>query len=141
MKVKGTILRTSLFVMAAGLSGAALAQSSPSDRPAAVDRSSPSTAPGTTPADSTRTMPAPATRDDSRSAGTTMSDAGITAKVKASLIADDLTKARNINVDTAKATVTLKGTVESQAEADRAMQIARSTDGVMAVRSELKIAN
>ena len=61
--------------------------------------------------------------------------------MKASLIADDLTKARNINVDTAKATVTLKGTVESQAEADRAIQIARSTDGVMAVRSELKIAN
>ncbi|HRO61743.1 MAG TPA: phospholipid-binding protein, partial [Burkholderiaceae bacterium] len=64
-------------------------------------------APATT--DATRSAtPAPTARDadPSRSAGEVVSDASITARVKASLIGDDLTKARNINVDTMNAAVT-----------------------------------
>ena len=138
--MKSPILRTAILLTAGSLAASAWAAG---DRPAtAADRAPATTQTMPPPAstDTTRTTP-PANRDADRSAGTVVSDASITAKVKASLVADDLTKARNINVDTMNATVTLKGNVESKAEADRAMQIARSTDGVTAVKSELKVTN
>ena len=43
---------------------------------------------------------------------------------------DDSVKARAINVTTHGTTVTLSGTVDSNAERDRAMALARETDGV-----------
>jgi osmotically-inducible protein OsmY len=44
-----------------------------------------------------------------------------------------------IDVDTFKGIVTLSGAVKSQAEADRAMSIARQTPGVSDVKSTLQI--
>ena len=46
---------------------------------------------------------------------------------EAQLAADELVKARNINVDTKDRVVTLTGVVQSQQEETKALQIARST--------------
>lgn len=75
-----------------------------------------------------------------RSAGETVSDQWITSKVKSQLLADPVASALRINVDTHKAIVTLNGTVGTQAEADRAVEIARSTKGVADVVSNLGVA-
>lgn len=58
------------------------------------------------------------------------SDAGITTAVKAKFAADDTVKAYQINVDTKDKIVTLKGEVNTAAARDRAVELARATDGV-----------
>jgi hyperosmotically inducible protein len=68
----------------------------------------------------------------------TLSDADITAKVKTALIADDMVKARHIDVDTLRGVVQLNGTVGSEAERDRALRIARHVSGVLEVHDNLK---
>ncbi|MBN9425013.1 MAG: BON domain-containing protein [Burkholderiales bacterium] len=92
-------------------------------------------------ADGTMSAPANGTNSTqpSRSAGQVVSDASITAKVKASLIGDETTKARQINVDTSRGVVKLTGAVDSQAAVDRAVQIARSTEGVHSVQNQLTV--
>lgn len=75
-----------------------------------------------------------------RSARRTISDAAITAKVKTAFATDKLVKAREINVDTSRGVVQLYGTVDSAAARDRAVQIARNTEGVVAVKDHLKTA-
>lgn len=72
--------------------------------------------------------------------GTRVSDATITGKIKAKLLADEHTKGFDINVDTdANGRVTLRGAADS-AEAKRAATaIARSVDGVRSVDNELVI--
>lgn len=67
-------------------------------------------------------------------------DAAITAKVKTKFAADDLVKARRIDIDTTRGVVQLYGTVSSAAEHDRALQLARGTEGVVEVRDNLKVA-
>src|SRR5690349_10326552 len=54
----------------------------------------------------------------------------LTAKIKAKMALDDTVKAIDINVDTDGSVVTLRGTVESHAQRERALQLARETDGV-----------
>ena len=71
--------------------------------------------------------------------GCAQSDAGITTAVKGKLIADDLVKARQINVDTKDKVVTLTGQVQSQAEESRALQIARETNGVRDVVDQINV--
>ena len=67
-------------------------------------------------------------------------DSVITAKIKAKLAAEDVNSAVNIKVDTDKeGVVFMSGTANSQAEADKAVAIARETEGVKTVNSELKI--
>lgn len=70
----------------------------------------------------------------------TASDATITAKVKAKFAADDLVKARNINVDTLRGVVQLNGTVNSAAEKAQALNLARNTEGVLEVKDNLNVA-
>ena len=72
--------------------------------------------------------------------GCSQSDPGITTSVKTQLMADELVKARNINVDTRDHVVTLTGTVKSAAEEAKALQIARSTKGVNDVVDNIVIA-
>jgi hyperosmotically inducible protein len=72
--------------------------------------------------------------------GCANSDTGITTSVKSKLVADDLVKAREINVDTKDQVVTLTGEVQSSAEETRALQIARNTDGVRDVIDQISIA-
>jgi osmotically-inducible protein OsmY len=61
----------------------------------------------------------------------------LTAKIKAKMILDDFVKARTINVTTNGSTVTLTGTVYSQKERDRAVQLAKETEGVTGVIDQL----
>jgi hyperosmotically inducible protein len=65
-------------------------------------------------------------------------DSYITAKVKAELIADRDTDADHIHVTTRHGIVTLRGTVKSTAEKDKAKEDAMKIDGVREVRNELK---
>ncbi len=60
-------------------------------------------------------------------------DAGITTAVKSKLVADDTVKAYRIDVDTKDKVVTLRGDVDSRAARDRAVELARATDGVREV--------
>jgi hyperosmotically inducible protein len=68
----------------------------------------------------------------------TTADAGITAKVKTALAADGLVKARKIDVDTVNGVVQLSGTVDSMAEKERALSLARNISGVTQVIDNLK---
>ncbi|MDY0977931.1 BON domain-containing protein [Massilia sp. CFBP9012] len=67
------------------------------------------------------------------------SDGNITAKVKAGLVSDPALKGMEINVDTEGGVVMLSGFVESKAEADKAMQVAKGVDGVTNVKSTIKV--
>jgi hyperosmotically inducible periplasmic protein len=71
--------------------------------------------------------------------GCAQSDAGITTSVKSQLAADDIVKARRIDVDTRERVVTLTGEVRTAEEEARALQIARNTNGVANVVDELSI--
>jgi hyperosmotically inducible protein len=71
--------------------------------------------------------------------GQYIDDTVITAKVKAALIEDPLTKAIEINVETFKGVVQLSGFVISQAAADRAVALARGVDGVKSVKNDMRI--
>ena len=70
---------------------------------------------------------------------TGVSDAKLTAKIKAKMALDDSVRARTIDVTTDGSTVTLTGTVRSDAERDRARILARETVGVTEVVDRLKI--
>lgn len=74
-----------------------------------------------------------------RSAGRVLEDVTITGKVKTALMQDKGVSANEINVDTVDGIVQLKGNVDSKAEAQRALILARRVDGVKKVKSFLKI--
>ena len=67
------------------------------------------------------------------------SDAGITTAVKSKLAADDTVKAYKVDVDTHSKVVTLSGDVETQAQREHAVLIARNTDGVADVIDQLRV--
>jgi hyperosmotically inducible protein len=73
--------------------------------------------------------------------GCSQSDSGITTSVKSKLVADDVVKAREINVDTKDRVVTLTGTVQSPTEENRALEIARNTNGVADVVDRMSVAS
>ena len=67
-------------------------------------------------------------------------DSAITTKVKAKLAAEHITSLGNIHVDTdADGVVWLQGTAHTQEAADKAVAIARETDGVKGVHSRIKV--
>lgn len=68
-----------------------------------------------------------------------LENGALTAKIKAKMALDDSVKALGINVDTADGVVTLTGTVHSQAERSRAVQLARETAGVTSVSDRLAV--
>ncbi len=69
-------------------------------------------------------------------------DAAITAKVKAGLADEQLSSLANIHVDTdANGAVTLSGTARNQAEIDKAVALARKTEGVTSVKNDIRISN
>jgi osmotically-inducible protein OsmY len=57
----------------------------------------------------------------------------------AKMALDDSVKARSIDVTTNGSTVTLTGTVETAAERDRALALARETEGVTNVINRLSV--
>ena len=66
-------------------------------------------------------------------------DAGITTAVKSKLAADDTVKAYKVDVDTHNKVVTLSGDVETAAQREHAVSIARNTDGVADVIDQLRV--
>jgi hyperosmotically inducible protein len=76
-----------------------------------------------------------------QSTGEQFDDTLITAKVKAALIDDPATKARQIEVDTFRGTVQLNGFVDSADEKAAATRVAHSVDGVQNVRNNLNVGN
>jgi hypothetical protein len=72
-------------------------------------------------------------------AGELIEDGQLTAKIKSKMTLDDLVQARTINVDTKDGVVTVKGRVRSDAERQRAIQLARETAGVKAVVDQLTV--
>ena len=66
-------------------------------------------------------------------------DASITAAVKMKMADDPLVAAMKIDVDTTDGKVTLSGPVKSKSEADQAVKIARSVEGVKSVESKLVV--
>jgi len=72
--------------------------------------------------------------------GTYVKDSIITSKVKSKLAAEKDLTSRHISVDTdANGMVVLGGTVESEAEKQKAAEIAKSTEGVTKVQNEIQI--
>ena len=65
-------------------------------------------------------------------------DTAITSEVKAKLLADDIVPSRKVKVETTEGVVQLSGTVDSQAQSDRAESIAKAIDGVKSVKNDLK---
>ena len=76
----------------------------------------------------------------SAKAGEVVRDASITTKIMAKMALDDLVKARTIDVTTDGPIVTLSGRVHSQEERDRALRVARETEGVSQVVDRLQVA-
>ena len=72
--------------------------------------------------------------------GAAITDAAITSAVKSKFLADSTVKGLRIDVDTSNGMVTLNGNVATRAEADKAMTIARNTDGVKGVHDNLTVA-
>ncbi len=75
------------------------------------------------------------------SAGEVIDDSTVTAKVKAALIEDPVTKARQIDVETYRGVVQLGGFVDSTEQKSRASEVARDVAGVKEVRNDLKVSD
>ena len=77
--------------------------------------------------------------DKQVSAGTHLDDAVITTKVKSTLLTDSQARSGNTSVETRKGEVLLSGFVDSQAQADREVQLAKGVEGVQSVQNKLMI--
>ena len=63
----------------------------------------------------------------------------ITTKTKTAILNDANLKATEINVETYKGRVQLSGFVNSQADIDRAVQLAKSIAGVTSVKNDMHL--
>jgi hyperosmotically inducible protein len=80
-----------------------------------------------------------ALQGEKRSAGESTDDAALTTKVKSALIADERTKAHEINVETQHSVVLLAGFVANSASRSAAGEIAKSITGVKKVDNQIAI--
>ena len=71
--------------------------------------------------------------------GEYVDDSVITAKVKTAIFNDSSLKVNEINVETFKGVVQLSGFVRSQADVDKAVQVARGVAGVKSVKNDMRI--
>lgn len=83
--------------------------------------------------------PLPEARSRGREAGGKIEDAYITTKIQSQYFLDGDVKGHEINVDTRNGVVTLKGSVENEAQKKEAEEIARTTEGVSQVVNQLTI--
>jgi hyperosmotically inducible protein len=71
--------------------------------------------------------------------GEYVDDTVITAKVKSAFLGEKGLKVAEINVETFKGVVQLSGFIESRADADRAIGLARAVSGVVSVKDDMRI--
>lgn len=73
-----------------------------------------------------------------RTVGERIDDAGITARVKGRLLEDPAVRGLKIDVDTREGVVYLTGAIPGAPEREKAVQIARSTEGVRDVQANFQ---
>ncbi|MEI7783916.1 MAG: BON domain-containing protein [Betaproteobacteria bacterium] len=66
-------------------------------------------------------------------------DSWITTKIKAAMFNESTLKSAEINVETFKGEVQLSGFVSSDAEINKAVELARATKGVKTVRNDMRV--
>jgi osmotically-inducible protein OsmY len=79
------------------------------------------------------------TKEGLSKTGEVITDVWITTRIKSRFVGEDLLKDSDINVDTDNHVVMLKGTVMSAAGRARAVELAKTTEGVNQVRDQLTI--
>jgi osmotically-inducible protein OsmY len=82
---------------------------------------------------------APLTAGCGKTVGETIDDTTTTTRVKTALLNDQSVGGLRIDVDTFKGVVTLSGRVKSQAEKERAIDLAKRVNGVTEVKDALQI--
>ncbi len=80
-----------------------------------------------------------ATTEKRSGTGEYFDDSVITTKVKAQLLNEPNLKSAQINVETFKGVVQLSGFVRSRADINRAVEIARSVNGVQSVKNDMRL--
>lgn len=73
------------------------------------------------------------------STGQYIDDTAITTKVKTAIFNEPSLKVAQINVETYKAVVQLSGFVDSRADVSKAASVARSVDGVVSVKNDIRL--
>jgi osmotically-inducible protein OsmY len=71
--------------------------------------------------------------------GEYVDDSVITTKVKSAIFHEPGLKSSEINVETFKGVVQLTGFVSSQADINRAVELARSVNGVKSVKNDMRL--
>jgi len=71
--------------------------------------------------------------------GEYVDDSVITTKVKAAIFNEPTLKSAEINVETFKGVVQLSGFVNSQADINKAVEVARSVKGVTSVKNNMRL--
>ncbi len=121
-KTKMTKTMMALLMGSALLSGSALAEQTLSDK-----------------ASSTAESTGSKIDSSMKQAGNYMDDSAVTAKVKAALVDDSAIKSTDISVKTDAGVVTLSGFVTSQDQAEKAVTLAKSVEGVKSVSDKLHV--
>jgi len=77
---------------------------------------------------------------DRNKPATFVKDSAITTKIKTKLAAENLASMATIHVDTDKdGVVWLSGTAKTQQDIDKAVSVAKNTEGVKSVKNEMKV--
>ncbi len=71
--------------------------------------------------------------------GEYVDDTVVTTKVKTAVLNDPMLKSAEINVETFKGRVQLSGFVNSQADINQAVKVARGVEGVTSVTNDMKL--
>ncbi|HEY8856240.1 MAG TPA: BON domain-containing protein [Rugosibacter sp.] len=71
--------------------------------------------------------------------GEYVDDSVITTKVKAAILNEPTLKVAEINVETFKGVVQLSGFVNSQADINKAVEVARGVRGVSSVKNDMRV--
>jgi osmotically-inducible protein OsmY len=80
-----------------------------------------------------------ASTSKSEGTGEYVDDTVITGKVKAAIFNEPTLKSAEINVETFKGVVQMSGFVNSQADINKAVSLARSVEGVVSVKNDMRL--
>lgn len=72
-------------------------------------------------------------------AGAALGEARLTAKIKSKIALDDTLDGARLDLETEGTVVTIRGSVETPAQRERALQLARETEGVTSVVDRLTV--
>ena len=119
--------------------GAAVAQKTENVADRAGDKTRDTAAVGAQKTDNALDNAGDKTRDAAAKTKVAAADTAITTKVKAGLVKEPDLESLGIHVETEKGVVMLSGFVNSKAEADKAVKVAKGVEGVSTVKSAIKV--